>query len=412
MKIVSNLGRFPGAPEDSLIGEWVANEQKSGARFRLIALGDIGLSGQIGVRADETGNIDEIFHEISPVLHAADLVIANLETPLLNDWSAEKMFAGSSRWAPALAEAGFDIFHLASNHMLDFGPQGFSQTIKAVQDNKITIVGAGATAAEASGLVVTEVAGLRVGWLAAGYTKVRQPARPRFWELNVGKLLSATEQVRNQVDLLIVSLHWGAMLIDYPYLEQYRTAHQLVDAGASAVLMHHAHILQGVEIYSQAPICYSLGNCIFDPTEGLHQKSSNFKHVKYREQVNSCVFSLMWQDKKFKCLHAAPFVLPDPLQIEKRSFRLAWPSGPESKRILTRLAQISEDLRGDFSKKLAQQLQAHRKREISISVNLILKHHQYWRIWYMLKQVRWKHILALMGMVVNIVKDFVSEKKR
>ncbi|MCK4788979.1 MAG: CapA family protein [Desulfobacteraceae bacterium] len=412
MKLIRNHGQFPGVPEDSLLGEWSSNNQVSGTKFRLVALGDLGLSGKVGIRAHEDGNIDEVFREILPALHAADLVMANLETPLLNNWSQEKMFAGSSRWVPYLAQAGFDILHLASNHMLDFGPEGFAQTIKGVQDSGITIIGAGTTTAEASRLVVEGVGGSRIGWLAAGHTNLKQPVSPRLWELDVRKLLYATERARDQVDLLIISLHWGPMLIDYPYLEQYHAAHRLVDAGASAVLMHHAHVLQGVEIFCGVPICYSLGNLIFDPTEGEYQeKASNFTYVKYEEQVSSCIFGLTWQDNKFKCLHAAPFVLPEPHQLEKRSVGLTWPSGPVAERILTRLNCISKDLKGDFSQKLAQQLQAIWKREISINANLILKQHEFWRILYLIKQVRWKHIRAIFGMILSFLGDLMSLKR-
>jgi poly-gamma-glutamate synthesis protein (capsule biosynthesis protein) len=41
-----------------------------------------------------------------------------------------------------------------------------------------------------------------------------------------------------------------------------------VDAGASAVIAHHTHIISGHEVYKDAPIFYSLGNFCFD-WEGL-----------------------------------------------------------------------------------------------------------------------------------------------
>jgi len=82
--------------------------------------------------------------------------------------------------------------------------------------------------------------------LPAGHTSYKQSLSPQLWELNIEELIEATRQARPKVDVLIVSLHWGPMLGDYPYQEQYQAAHSLVDNGASAVIMHHAHILQPV----------------------------------------------------------------------------------------------------------------------------------------------------------------------
>jgi len=68
------------------------------------------------------------------VISGADCCFGNLETPLIDNWSIKtKIFSGSSKWASGLAEAGFNVFHMAGNHMLDCGVQGFAQTIDAVR---------------------------------------------------------------------------------------------------------------------------------------------------------------------------------------------------------------------------------------------------------------------------------------
>jgi poly-gamma-glutamate synthesis protein (capsule biosynthesis protein) len=45
----------------------------------------------------------------------------------------------------------------------------------------------------------------------------------------------------------------------------------LIDAGADVVAGHHPHVAQGIEIYKNRLIFYSLGNCVFggnhDPRE-------------------------------------------------------------------------------------------------------------------------------------------------
>ena len=61
-----------------------------------------------------------------------------------------------------------------------------------------------------------------------------------------------------------MSLHWGEEFLDYPSASQVVFAHKLVDAGASLILGHHPHVLQGIERYKGAVIAYSLGNFVFD----------------------------------------------------------------------------------------------------------------------------------------------------
>jgi poly-gamma-glutamate synthesis protein (capsule biosynthesis protein) len=68
---------------------------------------------------------------------------------------------------------------------------------------------------------------------------------------------------RKQADIVLVSFHWGqerkTALRDY----QTKLGHLAIDAGASAVIGHHPHILQGIEQYKDGIILYSLGNFTF-----------------------------------------------------------------------------------------------------------------------------------------------------
>jgi poly-gamma-glutamate synthesis protein (capsule biosynthesis protein) len=71
------------------------------------------------------------------------------------------------------------------------------------------------------------------------------------------------EQFRAFNDFIIISIHWGVEYSGYPLDEQIDIAHSIIDAGADAVIGHHPHVFQGIEIYKGRPIFYSLGNFIF-----------------------------------------------------------------------------------------------------------------------------------------------------
>ena len=73
--------------------------------------------------------------------------------------------------------------------------------------------------------------------------------------------------------VIIVSLHWGGEHTLKPVPRQRLEAHQLILAGADALICHHTHTLQTIETFMGKPIYYSIGNFIFDPTKPLNAKA-------------------------------------------------------------------------------------------------------------------------------------------
>ena len=63
---------------------------------------------------------------------------------------------------------------------------------------------------------------------------------------------------------MVVSFHWGIEYTGQASREQRALAHDAVDAGADLVLGHHPHVLQGLELYRNKLIAYSLGDFVFD----------------------------------------------------------------------------------------------------------------------------------------------------
>ncbi|NTU99490.1 CapA family protein, partial [Candidatus Falkowbacteria bacterium] len=71
-------------------------------------------------------------------------------------------------------------------------------------------------------------------------------------------------EAKKQADFVVVNIHWG---VEYKHdfsKKQQTVGHALIDAGADAIIGHHPHVTQGIEVYNNKPIFYSLGNFIFD----------------------------------------------------------------------------------------------------------------------------------------------------
>ena len=81
-------------------------------------------------------------------------------------------------------------------------------------------------------------------------------------EVDMDRLTAEVRELRGQVHHVIVSPHWGEERLLIPEPEQVEQARALIEAGASMVLGHHPHVLQGLEFHRGRPIVYSLGNFV------------------------------------------------------------------------------------------------------------------------------------------------------
>ena len=246
-----------------------------------------------------------IFRHVESTLRDADLTYGNLEGPMCDTGDLHPGKAGVSRHhrsvptaVNALVQAGFDVVSLANNHALDYGIPGMMQTMDILKEARIAHAGAGRNVAEARRPAVLNAKGIRVALLS--YTSVgmadfratdsrpgvvmiridttyspnlrllQQPGSPMMPRTvgvrqDVEEMLSDVSNAREQADVVLVSWHWGVSerwgrLADY----QQELGQALIDAGAHAVIGHHAHMLLGIEYYRERPIFYSLGNFGFD----------------------------------------------------------------------------------------------------------------------------------------------------
>lgn len=324
----------PAAPAE--LAALLAHERPAdGPVRRLCAAGDVGFSGRLAALA---GGHDP-FREIAWVVRGADLAFANLETPLVGEDPGGRLFAASTRAAALLAGAGFRLVNLANNHVLDYGPEGLASTLDALAAAGVGTLGAGDGARE---LVVTELDGLRVGWL--GCARTLQPSS-RFWEYDPAALTAAVRDASPRVDVLIVSVHMGYMYVDVPHPAQRRHVLELLGAGADLVLLHHPHVLQGVEVAPGGGVaCYSLGNLLLDWREGEVAVDQMVE-----EQRTGGLF-LIDLDRRGVCRLA---VLP--LRVDD-GWVVRWARGDAGRMILDRLERTSDcvDVDALFHRQLAE----------------------------------------------------------
>lgn len=251
------------------------------------------------LRAAGEGNNDgwdHILGPLAPALQLADFAVVNLETPVVQGtkpFTGDMVFHAPPSLLAALKRVGVDIATFANNHCLDQQREGIVSTRTRLEAAGLLSAGADVDASAAWTPLVVEKNGLKVGVLSVtrwlnGFNNSRDeslphvPAVPYSVEPITGgrstdELLAVIRAWSTQVDALVVSIHWGYEYQSAPSPEDRTLAQHMLEAGAAAVIGHHPHVLQPVELFSTHSgrvglVAFSLGNLVsnqdFDNANG------------------------------------------------------------------------------------------------------------------------------------------------
>ena len=207
---------------------------------------------------------------VSPILTRPDVTFGNLEGVLQDGGEPVKqckdkricfLFRTPTRYATYLAQAGFDVMSLANNHARDFGEEGRSSSMAAL---------------DAVGIRHSGREGTVASWVANGRRVALVAFAPNVGSnsLNDPQIgLPLVSQLAATHDIVIVSFHGGAEGNGAEVLPFAREifagedrgnvvefAHAMIDAGADLVLGHGPHVVRPMELYHDRLIAYSMGN--------------------------------------------------------------------------------------------------------------------------------------------------------
>jgi poly-gamma-glutamate capsule biosynthesis protein CapA/YwtB (metallophosphatase superfamily) len=277
-------------------------------RTVLYAVGDV---------APDRPDPRDCFTLVRDRLREADVAFCQLEVNLTERGSrlpqARHTMRGRPEVAAALRDAGFNVVSFAGNHCMDWGQEGFFDTIDHLRAQQLGVVGVGANITEARQPLLIESKGTQLAFLAYSsilpqsywaeerrpgcaplrahtlYEQIEHdqpgtPARIHTFphEGDLAGLLDDIRKAKSRAAVVMVSLHWGIHFVEATLADYQRTvAHAAIDAGADLILGHHAHILKAVEIYRGAPILYSLCNFAVDlRMDAAHANSASFKEIQ------------------------------------------------------------------------------------------------------------------------------------
>lgn len=260
-------------------------------RITIGAVGDVLLHRPLQNKARRFG-FTSLWQELLPYLRQSDINYANLEGPLAtnineagrvikghqrNDWrdgcyTGFPLFNYHPSLAQELKKSGITIVSTANNHALDRYSHGIDLTIDNLRQAGLLYTGTRKADAANERFQITTKGKFTIAWIACTemtnnivdkHKQILHCYRKddRAWILNKVKSL------KNSVDAIIITPHWGTEYQHQPESSQSDFAKQVLDAGALIVIGSHPHVLQPLRKYitrdgRETLIMYSLGNFV------------------------------------------------------------------------------------------------------------------------------------------------------
>ena len=229
----------------------------------------------------EREGYDYFFRNVKDLFEKDDLTLVNLEGVLSDrSWGENGKknfrFRGRTDFAKILTGSGIEACSIANNHIMDYGYQGYNTTVKTLEDNNLKVCGN-----------------------SLYFVFEKEGAKAAFFSFNSGYL---TKAHITEVGNLILGLRRqgvGAILCCFhagqEYIAKRRKWDQeryakvaLTEWGADLVVMHHPHVLQGIDKTENQYVFYSLGNFCFGGNTIIRSQESN-KNIRTLE---TCVLQM------------------------------------------------------------------------------------------------------------------------
>ena len=264
---------IPGI-EKQLFMEASENEEnfKKEEKLTLLMVGDALIHGAVYQDAKTKGGYDftPMFENVKEMFVGYDLLFYNQESILGGEelgLSSYPCFNSPYQVGDAFRMMGFNLVSLANNHTVDRGE-------KAVINSKnywnqfpeVVTSGSYRSYQEKEQIKIEEKNGITYALLSYTDTTngIPTPKGKSYLvhRYNEEEVKQDIEKIRDKVDFLMVSMHFGTEYSHTPDRRQKEIAAFLENLGVDLIIGHHPHVVQPIEFINDTPVIYSLGNFI------------------------------------------------------------------------------------------------------------------------------------------------------
>ena len=209
------------------------------------------------------------FRNFRDLFSADDCTVINLEGVLSDTKSGEKdrkyyRFRGPEKFVGILTDGSVELAGIANNHIADFSARGMDRTIG-------TLESAGIGWARATTPYVLEKDGIRIYFFAMDYSLQNQKGK------TIRKTIIGLKE-SGEANAVVVMYHNGNEYDARHSSVQAKVGDFYIDAGADLVIMHHPHVVQGIQVRNNRTIFYSLGNFIFGGNREI--RTNNYQNIR------------------------------------------------------------------------------------------------------------------------------------
>ena len=184
----------------------------------------------------------------------------------------------------AMLDAGFNLVSLATNHTMDRGEKAVLAS-REYWDEQEDVLAVGSYSSEESQnkVEIREINGITYAMLNYTYgtngmpvpsgkdylvnvwptdLELNDPKRDTKYQKYKEQVKKDIEAVRDQVDVLMVAMHWGVEYTHTPTDYQIDSAEFLAENDVDIVIGTHPHVIQPVTWIDDTLVFYSLGNFV------------------------------------------------------------------------------------------------------------------------------------------------------
>ena len=260
-------------------------------------------TSKIGPDGYNIYDFKKMLTEIKPLASAHDLAFYNQETIIGGKHlglSNYPMFNSPDEIGLDMIDAGFNIVNLATNHIVDKGIEGAIYSINFWENQQVYATGSYSSPEKRNNIKIAEKNGITYAVLGYTYGTNGLPVKEGYEYLaNVWSVYGENsyeeykkvvkddiEAVRDKVDVLIVSMHWGNEYIHEPSVYQKDAAKFLAEQNVDIIIGTHPHVIQPIEFIDDTLVIYSLGNFI-SAQEGTNRRIGLMVSLEINKHVEN-----------------------------------------------------------------------------------------------------------------------------
>ncbi len=254
-------------------------EFPSEKKMSLIAVGDVLIHESVykdALKSDGTYDFHKMFTEIEPILKNYDLKFCNQESIIGGTAlgiSGYPSFNSPDEIGDEIVNLGFNLISLANNHATDKGEDAILYSNSYWKTKNVITAGSYSNMEDRNKVRIYEKNGIKYAFFA--YTTVLNGTLNKEYLVNrysAEKVKEDIEKVKDDVDVIIVSMHWGEEYTNTPTESQRQIAEYLSSLGVNLIIGHHSHVVEPVTYVGDTLVIYSLGNFISNQLSvGLNQ---------------------------------------------------------------------------------------------------------------------------------------------